>query len=173
MAVTTPGPPNSARIYSCVVGASTSRRFAASNAISQAVIGESKRSPRLAAASIVFAVALEIVPLALHSATCVSSKIGFIQLYEWPPIKRRSNVRPRPESLTLTVTVSKLETGVEYTLYRYDGFASVPDRDFNRHANSASSHWTFTLQSGDSYTMTQTIESDQTVIYRAVPASGP
>ena len=93
--------------------------------------------------------------------------------YEWPPIKRRSNVRPRPESLTLTVTVSKLKRGVGYTLYRYDGFASVPDRDFNHHASSASSHWTFTLQSGDSYTMTQTIESDQTVIYRAVPASGP
>lgn len=100
-------------------------------------------------------------------------RIATSKYYEWPPIKNNSNLRPPPESLTLTVTVSQLTPGIRYNLYRYDSFDSVPDIDFNHHASQASAHWNIRLTSGQTYSLTQTIESDQSAIYRAVPASSP
>ncbi len=99
-------------------------------------------------------------------------RVATSKYYEWPPIKKNSNLRPRPESLTLTVTVSRLAPGTAYNLYRYDRVDSVPDSDFNRHASQASAHWSIRLKSGHTYTLTQTIESDRSAIYRAVPAAG-
>jgi len=93
--------------------------------------------------------------------------------YEWPPIGKRSSVRPRSEELVLTVTVSGLQVGRAYTLYRYDRFDRVPDADFNRHSGSASAQWSIRLRSGSTYTLQQRIRSDQMAIYRAVPSDGP
>jgi hypothetical protein len=100
-------------------------------------------------------------------------RVATSKYYEWPPIKDGSNVRPRPESLMLTVTVSRLTPDTTYNLYRYDSFGSVPDSDFNHHASQASAHWTIRIKSGHTYTLMQGIESDQSAIYRAVPAAGP
>jgi hypothetical protein len=49
---------------------------------------------------------------------------------------------------------------------------SVPNAAFNQHGAAASQTWTFT-PSTTSYTVTQTIESSDEVIFRAVPASAP
>ncbi len=100
-------------------------------------------------------------------------RVATNKYYEWPPIAQDSNHRPTAEALTLTVTVSGLTPGVSYTLYRYDDFGAVPDVNFNARARQASQHWRFRIRFGNSYTVRQAIESDQTVIYRAVPSSGP
>jgi hypothetical protein len=92
--------------------------------------------------------------------------------YESPQIANKSNVRPPPMTLILTVTVSGLHPGVVYHLYRYDSMASVPDSAFNLHGSVASEVWTF-IATETSYTLIQTIRSRDEVVYRAVPASAP
>jgi hypothetical protein len=92
--------------------------------------------------------------------------------YESPQIKNGSNVRPSPMPLTLTVTVSGLTPGTAYNLYQYDSMSAVPNTAFNANASQASEHWNFTATS-DSYVITEGIESDDEIIYRAVPASAP
>jgi hypothetical protein len=90
--------------------------------------------------------------------------------YESPHIGHHSNARPTPMALTLTVTVSGLHAGSVYNLYRYNSVSSVPNSGFNRHRSAASQSWTFTA-SGATHTLTQPIQSNDEVIYRAVPAS--
>jgi hypothetical protein len=91
--------------------------------------------------------------------------------YESPQIRNNTSQRPAPMPLTLTVTVAGLKPGTTYNLFRYDSVASVPNTDFNANKSLASQEWTFTA-GGASYRMTQVIESDEEVIYRAVPAAG-
>jgi hypothetical protein len=93
--------------------------------------------------------------------------------HELPAMRDGSNVRPAPMPLTLTVTVSGLTPGVDYRLYRYDDLAAVPDSRFNAHAANARTVWKIRLSAGTTYTLTQRIQSDQTVVYRAVRASAP
>ena len=100
-------------------------------------------------------------------------RIATDKYYEWPPILKYQKVRPKPEPLRLTATVSELVPGVAYTLYRYDAFASVPDADFNARAKQASQQWSIRIRSGSSFTLIQNITSNQTVIYRAVKAASP
>lgn len=95
------------------------------------------------------------------------------KMWEYPYMRDGSNARPKPEPLTLTVTVSRLKPGVPYTLYRYDAFSSVPNERFNAHAAAASQRWSIRSASGSTYVLRQRIMSDQTVVYRAVPASAP
>jgi hypothetical protein len=92
--------------------------------------------------------------------------------YEKPAIKNGSNVRPSPEPLTLTVTVSGLQSGTKYNLYRYNSMAQVPNAAFNANASEAYEKWTFTASSSTHVT-TENIESSDEAIYRAVPASAP
>jgi len=68
---------------------------------------------------------------------------------------------------------SGLTPGVSYRLYRYDRLDAVPDSRFNAHAPSASATWPIRLVSGTTFTLSQKIRSDQTVVYRAVRASAP
>jgi hypothetical protein len=93
--------------------------------------------------------------------------------YEKPDIQNKSSTRPDPMQLILTITVSNLEPGIAYNLYRYDTLASVPHSDFNAHAHDASACLPIQITSGTTYTMTEQIQSDETVIYRAVKASAP
>ena len=90
--------------------------------------------------------------------------------YESPHIGKHSNRRPRPMALTLIVTVSGLNAGTVYNLYRYDSMDRVPNTAFNHHKSAASQSWTFTA-TGATYTLTQRIQSNDKVIYRAVRAS--
>ena len=90
---------------------------------------------------------------------------------ETPQIGAQSNTRPAPMPLTLTVTVSGLQPGTSYDLYRYDDVSKVPTAAFTQHAADASWTTQFTA-AGTSRTITQSVDSDDQVIYRAVPASG-
>ncbi len=92
---------------------------------------------------------------------------------EVPPIKNGMNVRPEPMPLTLTITVSNLEPGVSYYLYRYDDFSSVPNSQFNAHAKQASECWPVKISTGSVYFMTQSISSDEIAVYRCVRADAP
>ena len=93
--------------------------------------------------------------------------------YERPSIVNGTSKRPAPMPLVLTATVSGLTPGVRYRLYRYDGFSSVPDGEFNARAAAAAQRWTFSIASGSTYSLSQRVMSDQEVIYRAVPAAAP
>jgi hypothetical protein len=49
----------------------------------------------------------------------------------------------------------------------------VPDSTFNANAAKAAQKWTITIPSGSTFTMTQTINSNEIAVYRAVPAGAP
>lgn len=88
---------------------------------------------------------------------------------ETPVMINGSNTRPAAKPVTLTITVSNLKPGTTYTLYRYTSMANVPDSNFNANAAKAAQKWTITIATGTTYTMTQTINSNETAVYRAVP----
>ncbi len=88
---------------------------------------------------------------------------------ETPVMINGSNTRPAAKPVTLTITVSNLKPGTPYTLYRYNSMANVPDSNFNANAAKAAQKWTITIATGTTYTMTQTINSNETAVYRAVP----
>ncbi len=92
---------------------------------------------------------------------------------ESPAMVDGSGDRPAPAPVTLTITVSSLNPGTDYNLYRYSSMATVPDGDFNASAARAAQKWTITIPSGSTHTMTQNIMSDETAVYRAVPATAP
>lgn len=92
---------------------------------------------------------------------------------ETPTMVDGSNTRPAAKPVTLTITVSSLKPGTTYNLYRYSSMANVPDSTFNANAAKAAQKWTITIPSGSTYTMTQTINSNEIAVYRAVPAGAP
>lgn len=91
--------------------------------------------------------------------------------YEFPEIADKSNTRPSPMPLTLQITILNLESGVNYTLYRFNDFAKVPTSNFNAHAVDAVQHWPITISAGTTYTLTDTTLSDTSAIYRCVKAA--
>ncbi|MBR2686395.1 MAG: C39 family peptidase [Aquamicrobium sp.] len=93
--------------------------------------------------------------------------------YEKPAMREGSNTRPASQNLTLTITVSGLQPGVSYNLYRYNSFQSVPNSAFNAAASKASRKWKINIKSGTSATMTEKIKSDEIAVYRAVPETAP
>jgi hypothetical protein len=92
--------------------------------------------------------------------------------YESPKMINGSNARPAPMQLVLTVTVSGLEPGRKYNLYRYNAMANVPDSAFNANAPKAFRKWAI-VASATNYVVTEHIQSSDEVIYRAVPAAAP
>ncbi len=92
---------------------------------------------------------------------------------ESPEIDDGSSVRPAPEPLLLTLTISSLQPGVLYNLYRYNDLALVPDSAFNAHAENATQHWPIQISSGTTYVMTKQINSDEIAVFRCVRASAP
>ena len=93
--------------------------------------------------------------------------------YEKPEIQEGSSIRPPSIPVQLTITVSGLEPGVIYNLYWYDNLASVPNSEFNKNALDAYRCWQIQIQSGNSYVMTQKIQSDEIAVFRAVQATAP
>jgi hypothetical protein len=100
----------------------------------------------------------------------VPVRVGTSVNYERPSIRNHSNVQPKPMPLTLTVTMSDLQRGVTYHLYRYDSVADVPNSAFNAKRAAASQTWTFTASS-TTRTISQSIVSSDEVIYRAAAAA--
>jgi hypothetical protein len=93
--------------------------------------------------------------------------------YEHPSMRQGETKRPASMPLALTVTVSGLQPGQTYNLYRYDAFKDVPDSAFNANAGSASEHWSITIATGTTYTLTEHIRSSDVAAYRAVSAASP
>lgn len=88
-------------------------------------------------------------------------------------IKEGSNDRPAAVPIRLKVTVSGLQPGTDYTLYRYNSLSRVPDSEFNAHASSAHKSWKIKIASGSTYVFNEDIRSDEIAVYRAVKASAP
>ena len=89
--------------------------------------------------------------------------------YENPEIKPHSEVRPESMPLKLTVTVSGLQVGVEYNIYRYNDEEKVPTSKFNENAREAVSK-VAVVATASTYVMHTSIMSNEKVIYRAVCA---
>lgn len=89
---------------------------------------------------------------------------------ESPAIVDGSNTRPPARPVTLTITVSGLTPGRSYNLYRYSSMAAVPDSNFNANAARASQKWQI-VATAPTYTLTQTIMSNEIAAYRAVPVT--
>lgn len=73
--------------------------------------------------------------------------------------------------IVLTATVESPGSSVAYNLYRYDDFAKVPVRDFNKNRGSAAQVWTVT--SSDPKPVVLKAASNETVVFRAVPTTAP
>ena len=91
--------------------------------------------------------------------------------YEQPAMKNKSNTRPDPMPLELTVTVSGLEPGVSYNLYRYSDENEVPTEDFNKDRDTDKLFRTIEIESGSSWSTELKIQSSDKVFFRAVRAS--
>ncbi len=91
--------------------------------------------------------------------------------YEEPAMEEGSSTRPPSSPVTLTVEVSELSPGTDYTLYRYDNVDVVPNSAFNDHASAAARSWPVRIDSGSTFSVSETIESSDVAVYRAVPAS--
>lgn len=89
--------------------------------------------------------------------------------YEAPEIK--GGTRPAASPLTLTVTVSNLQPGVAYKLYKYTSFANVPTSAFNANATKAAKAIDVQISTGNAFKLTETILSNEMAIYRAVRAT--
>ena len=105
----------------------------------------------------------ETVPVRLRTSTNI----------ETPGIVNGSNTRPAAMTITLTITISNLKPGISYNLYRYNTMANVPESNINAKAAKAAQRWTITIPTGSTYTMTQTINSNEIAVYRAVPVGAP
>lgn len=90
---------------------------------------------------------------------------------EAPEIK--GGTRPTASPLTLMVTVSGLQAGLAYKLYKYTSFANVPTSAFNTNAAKAAKIIDVQIAAGSVFKMTETIQSNEMAIYRAVRASAP
>ena len=88
--------------------------------------------------------------------------------FEDPQIGVQSEERPPAMELVLKVTVSGLEAGAAYTLYRYDDEAKVPTSYFNRNASNAVHAWAFVGPAD--FTLLESIMTDMKAAYRAVRA---
>ena len=88
-----------------------------------------------------------------------------------PDIGHHSNKRPAPIDIQLTATVSIPDQTVAYNLYRYDDFNKVPVAGFNAAAANAVQAWVIPSGLGPTMTVVVDAKSDQTVVFRTVPAS--
>lgn len=83
-----------------------------------------------------------------------------------------SSRRPAAQSMVLTITVSGLTVGQSFNLYRYNSYSSVPKASFNSNRASAAAVWS-QVATGPTFTITQTIQTNMQVAFRAVLASAP
>jgi hypothetical protein len=106
---------------------------------------------------------------------CFPITVATDKNYEFPQIGRLSEVRPEALALELTVTVSELDASQTYVLYRYDDEEKVPNSNFNSYANQAFSRIFLNSKNIDAasgtFTMKESIMSNQKVVYRCVLAA--
>ncbi len=106
-----------------------------------------------------------------HDGETLPVRLETSRISENPSMSRGSNQRPRSRRLTLTVTVSGLEPGVDYNLYRYDRLAAIPVSGFNAHAGDAAENIPVRIAAGSSFSFIREIQSDDVVAFRCVRAN--
>ncbi len=87
--------------------------------------------------------------------------------FESPEIIDGSDTRPAASPVDITVTVSGLTAGADYTLFRYNAASSVPNASFGVHAGDAAASWPIHATAA-TWTMTETTQSSDEAFYRAV-----
>lgn len=90
--------------------------------------------------------------------------------YEDPSIVDGSNSRPAAMSETITVTVSSLEVGKLYNLYRYDDPNKVPIGNFNQYVSQAVQQYSITGAAEGSWSMNMPIQTSDQVFFRCCAA---
>lgn len=114
-----------------------------------------------------------------HDGACIPVRLSSDKNYEWEPELEQTPTYlyqpPTPIDLQLTVTVELPDQSVAYNLYQYDQFENVPVAGFNAAAAAGNAAQVYRIPagSGPAYQNTFSITSDQTVVFRAVPASAP
>lgn len=91
--------------------------------------------------------------------------------YECTTVGHDSNSAPTPnDPLALTINVPGMIAGKIYKLYRYTNFSDVPTSDFDKNSQACLSNKTCSVSqiSTDSPPPSDSITTNQTVIYRAV-----
>ena len=88
--------------------------------------------------------------------------------YESPEIDNRSEKRPPSMPIILTITVSGVTEGENYVLYKYDDETAVPTKSFNANKDKAISAIPFVGTISGCFVTSETIQSNQKVIFRAV-----
>ena len=90
--------------------------------------------------------------------------------YESPEIGRNSNIRPVAMNITLTITATNTayDGATDFTLYKYDSLAKVPESNYHGHAADATASWTFSVGKGLKFVMTESVQSDKVAVYRCV-----
>ena len=92
--------------------------------------------------------------------------------YERPEIVPKSNTRPRPMALVLTVTVSGLQPNTKYVLMKFDDETKVPSSDFNaKGLPVAVKTWEF--EGPAHFQITDEIMSDDKAVFRCVRQDAP
>ena len=91
---------------------------------------------------------------------------------ETPDIVDGSSTRPAASNIILTIVISKLTPNVKYNLYKYSSAAKVPTSKFNANAKNAATVTSITGPTNGVYSFSVTIQSNQQVFYRCVPANG-
>ena len=109
------------------------------------------------------------------------------KLLEYPYISQGSSSNPSPtapppDAIAMTVNVAGLTAGTKYNVYEYDGpndtFPSVPTATINKAPGAYSNHWSFQA-TGPTYSFVPTpkpggsYQSNESVVFRAVPSSAP
>jgi len=88
---------------------------------------------------------------------------------ELPEIKDKSNTRPAPQQVRLSVHVSGLTPRTWYALYQYDNFAALPAQDdFSVSRGKPKTACSIWLESGSSFDTQDYIFSNEMAIYRAM-----
>jgi len=92
---------------------------------------------------------------------------------EDPEIKDGTSVAPKPGRITLTATVTIPDSTQAYNLYLYDSFDNVPTSTFNALASQASMKWAIPQGTGETFSVSVQILSNQTAVFRAVNVNAP
>lgn len=101
---------------------------------------------------------------------CLPVRVDTNVNYEDPEIDNHSETRPASMEIKLTITVSGIQQGVSYILYKYDNENDVPTARFNANKAKAVSSITFVDPGTHSFVTTETIMSSQKAFYRCVRA---
>jgi hypothetical protein len=107
-----------------------------------------------------------------EESNCLPTRVDTNVNYESPEIQDKSNIRPTPMALVLTVTASGLTVGQSYNMYQYNDFDSVPSSQFNANSGNAAEKYTFTANA-TTYEQVVNIQSDQITVFRTVSTSAP